>query len=110
MSSTTTPPSETINRSFIIALIVMGIVEVISTIALIVAMPMKYMMDMPVAVSITGALHGALCVILILMFIVGKRLVPLTTGMTLLGIVGAIIPFGPVFVDLKLARILKTAS
>ena len=110
MSSPTKPGSATINRSFIIALIVMGIVEVITIIALIIAMPLKYMMDMPVAVSITGALHGALCVILILMFIIAKRLVPLSTGMTILGIVGAIIPFGPVYVDLKLARILKADS
>jgi integral membrane protein len=111
MTMTENSPTTRINRSFLLALIIMGLVEGFSTLALFfVAMPMKYMMDMPMAVTVTGGLHGLFFVVLILMFIVGKTRVPLSTGMTILGIIGAIIPFGPFFVDLKLAQLLRESA
>ena len=97
------------DRSFVIALIIMGLLEGFSTLILFfVAMPMKYMLDMPLAVTITGAVHGVFFVVLVVMFLIGWGRVPLTGGMTILGIIGAIIPFGPFYVDLKLARLLDS--
>ena len=54
------------------------------------------------------AVHGVFFVVLVVMFLIGWGRVPLTGGMTILGIIGAIIPFGPFYVDLKLARLLDS--
>ena len=97
------------NRTFLLWLIIVGLVEGTSTLVLFfVAMPMKYVLDMPMAVTITGAVHGVFFVVLVVMFLIGWRRVPLTGGMTLLGIIGAIIPFGPFYVALRLARLLDS--
>jgi integral membrane protein len=85
-----------------------GIIEGISTLFLFfVAMPLKYMYDQPAAVSISGMIHGGLFIGLVLLFLIGKRIVPLTTKMVVGGIIGAILPFGPFVVDVKLYKLLK---
>lgn len=105
-----TPPSA-VNRTFLLWLIVAGLIEGTSTLVLFfVAMPMKYWMGMPEVVSIVGMVHGVLFVGLVLLFIVGKAIVPLSGGLTLLGILGAIVPFGPFLVDIKLVRLLNAAD
>ena len=71
-----------INRTFILILIWAGIVEGISTLGLFfVAMPMKYMYDQPMAVTIAGMVHGFLFLGLVTLFLVGKSQVPLSTKM-----------------------------
>jgi integral membrane protein len=98
-----------INRTFILILIWAGIVEGISTLGLFfVAMPMKYMYDQPMAVTIAGMVHGFLFLGLVTLFLVGKSQVPLSTKMVVGGIVGAILPFGPFVVDVKLYKLLKS--
>ena len=98
-----------INRTFILILIWAGIVEGISTLGLFfVAMPMKYMYDQPMAVTITGMVHGFLFLGLVTLFLVGKSQVPLSTKMVVGGIVGGILPFGPFVVDVKLYKLLKS--
>ena len=83
-----------------------SIVEGISTLVLFfIAMPLKYLADMPMAVTIVGSLHGVLFVGLVAMFLYARGVVPLTDRLTLAGIVGAIIPFGPFVVDRHLARL-----
>ena len=72
-----------------------------------VAMPMKYIYDMPLAVTIAGMVHGFLFLGLVTLFLIGKSQVPLTTKMVVGGIVGAILPFGPFVVDVKLYQMLK---
>ena len=97
-----------INRPFLLALIWLGIIEGISTLVLFfVAMPMKYIYDMPLAVTIAGMVHGFLFLGLVTLFLIGKSQVPLTTKMVVGGIVGAILPFGPFVVDVKLYQMLK---
>ena len=98
-----------INRVFLLLLIWFGIIEGISTLFLFfVAMPMKYMYDQPMAVTIAGMIHGVLFIGLVALFVIGKAQVPLSSRMLWGGIIGAILPFGPFVVDVKLYRLLKS--
>lgn len=96
------------NRTFLKWLIVMGLIEGLSTLVLFgVAMPMKYYYDMPEAVSIVGPIHGVLFVALVGMFLWGRTAIPLSNSLVGWGIVGSIVPFGPFIVDVPLYRMLK---
>ena len=97
------------NRTFLLVLIWAGIIEGISTLVLFfVAMPLKYIYDQPMAVTLAGMIHGFLFLGLIALFVIGKNIVPLSTKMVIGGIVGAILPFGPFVVDVKLYKLLKS--
>lgn len=98
-----------INRAFLLVLIWFGIIEGLSTLFLFfVAMPMKYYYDQPMAVTIAGMVHGFLFLGLVMLLLIGKSQVPLTTKMVVWGIMGAVLPFGPFIVDVKLYKILKS--
>lgn len=84
----------------------LGFVEGISTLVLFgIAMPLKYMADMPLAVRIAGSLHGALFVGLTFMLVMAITRVPLSRRMAVLGIVAAVIPFGPFVYDRWLVKL-----
>ena len=86
-----------------------GIIEGISTLALFfVAMPLKYIYDQPMAVTYVGMIHGFLFIGLIALFVIGKSIVPLSTKMVVGGIIGAVLPFGPFIVDVKLYKLLRS--
>jgi len=90
-------------------LIWMGIIEGTSTLLLfLVAMPLKYLADMPLAVTIVGSIHGALFVVYVLMLWVARTRVPISNALTFWGLVGAVVPFGPFLVDVPLVRMLRT--
>lgn len=92
------------------ALIVMGIVEGTSTILLFfVAMPLKYLADMPMAVTVVGSIHGLLFIVYVAMLLLAMRRVPLPRSLTVWGLIGAVVPFGPFLVDVPLVRMLRTA-
>ena len=77
--------------------------EGVSTLVLFgIAMPLKYWAEMPLAVTVAGALHGVLFVALVLMLALAVRKVPLSIGLAVIGMVAAIIPFGPFWFDRKL--------
>lgn len=69
-------------------------------------MPLKYSADMPMAVSIAGSIHGVLFIALVGLFVLGRSVVPLSNGLMWAGILGAIVPFGPFIVDVKLFKLL----
>ena len=71
------------------------------------AMPLKYWFDLPQHVTIAGSIHGFLFVGLVVMFLVGKRVVPLSGWMVFFGFIGAIVPFGPFIVDVKLYKLIE---
>ena len=99
-----------INQPFLQWLFVGGLIEGVSTLVLFfVAMPLKYYADLPIAVSIVGPIHGVLFVALVVLFILGRKSVPLPTWLVLAGIVAATVPFGPFIVDVKLGRMLREA-
>ncbi len=95
-----------IDRAFLKRLRVLSIVEGFSTLVLFfVAMPLKYLYGMPLAVTIVGSVHGGLFVALVVMFVLGWKRVPLSAGLTAAGIFGAIVPFGPFVVERRLKEI-----
>lgn len=97
-----------LNRPFLQWLFVGGLIEGVSTLVLFfVAMPLKYYADLPMAVSIVGMIHGVLFIALVALFMLGWKVVPLPRWLVAAGIVGAMVPFGPFIVDVKLARMLR---
>ena len=98
--------SATINVSFLKWLRRVGVCEGISTLGLFgVAMPLKYLGDMPLAVTIVGSVHGGLFVGLAVMFLMAIHRVPISSRLAMIGIVAAVIPFGPFVVDRRLGKI-----
>jgi len=88
---------------FLKALRILSVVEGVSTLVLFgIAMPLKYMADMPRAVSVAGSLHGFLFVCLVLMFGAAVSRISMPKGMAVLGIVAAVFPFGPFWFDSRL--------
>jgi integral membrane protein len=81
-------------------------VEGVSTLVLFfVAMPLKYLFELPLAVTIVGSLHGLLFVVLVGLFFVALEKVPLSIGLMCAGIFGAVVPFGPFVVDRWLRKL-----
>ena len=79
------------------------LLEGVSFILLVfIAMPLKYMMDIPQAVSVVGMAHGVLFIIFVLMLIVLclKYDWPLTITAVLF--IAALLPFAPFFADRKI--------
>jgi len=78
----------------------LGLVEGISMALLVgVAMPLKYLASMPMAVSVVGAIHGLLFTLycVSLAWTTARARWPLGRACLLLG--AAILPFGPFLVD-----------
>ena len=85
----------------------LSLAEGVSTLVLFgIAMPLKYLAGMPLAVSIVGSLHGLLFVGLVAMFLLAVRRVPIPPGLAFAGIIAAIVPGGPFVMD----RWLKAAD
>ena len=94
------------NRNFLRRLRTVGLIEGISTLVLFgIAMPMKYIGDMPMAVRIVGSIHGGLFVALVFMFVLGMKKIPLSPQLTAAGIAAAVVPFGPFVIDRWLERV-----
>lgn len=91
--------------TFVRALRHLTIIEGISTLVLFgIAMPLKYLAGMPLAVRVVGSLHGALFVALVLMLLLAVRKVPISLALAAAGIAAAIVPGGPFLLDRHLAR------
>jgi integral membrane protein len=96
----------TIDKVFLNRLRRLGICEAISTLVLLgIAVPLKYLGEMPLAVEIVGPIHGFLFVCLVGTFLVAVKKVPISSGLAFAGIVAAVFPFGPFLIDRKLAEI-----
>lgn len=67
-----------------------------------IAMPLKYLLDMPLPVTITGALHGGLFVLYILA--VGYMMIAFKWSFVkgLLAVIASVVPFGPFIFDKKM--------
>lgn len=95
-----------VNVPYLRRLRLLSIIEGCSTLILFfVAMPLKYLADMPLAVTIVGSLHGLLFLALVIAFVVARTAVPISVKLMLAGILGAIVPFGPFVVDHWLAKL-----
>ena len=96
---------QAVDRAFLKHVRRMGCVEGISTLVLFgIAMPLKYMANLPVAVRIAGSVHGLLFVCLVVMLLLAITRIPISKSMALAGIVAAVVPFGPFVFDRWLAQ------
>ena len=105
MSKSTSGETANINDAFLNTVRCVGFLEGVSTLILFgVAMPLKYMADMPLAVRIAGSIHGFLFVGLALLLMLGITRIPISKGLAFTGILAAMIPFGPFVYDRWLPR------
>lgn len=71
---------------------------------LFIAMPLKYVLDMPLAVKYVGWAHGVLFMLYIyVIFPTAKRL-DWNFAKTSLGLISAVLPFGPFIFDRNLKK------
>lgn len=69
-----------------------------------VAMPLKYLADMPIAVKVAGWIHGALFIGLCAQLWVTKRALGWSNRQAAVVVVAALLPFGPFVIDGRLRR------
>jgi integral membrane protein len=83
-----------------------GAAEGISYLLLLgVAMPLKYLADMPLAVRIIGSAHGGLFVSLVLVTAYAWGSKALTTKDSARVMLASLLPFGPFLIDRRLAKV-----
>ncbi len=89
-----------VDQRFLANLRRLGFAEGISTLVLLgIAMPLKYVANVPKAVSIVGSLHGFLFIGLCLMLMLAVRRIGISMIAAGLGMLAAVIPFGPFLYD-----------
>ena len=82
-----------------------GLLEGISYVVLLgIAVPLKYMAEMPMAVKITGPIHGGLWVLLMLLAAAAWGSKALSTKDCALVVLASLLPFGPFVIDRRLAK------
>lgn len=67
-----------------------------------IAMPLKYMADMPLAVRIVGSLHGFFFVALCLFLLIALQRKQLNFGWCVIVFLCALVPFAPFWLDHRL--------
>ncbi|TWI59697.1 DUF3817 domain-containing protein [Halalkalibacter nanhaiisediminis] len=75
-----------------------------------IAMPLKYMFDLPMYVTVTGMAHGVLFVLYIIAVIVMMIAFRWSWSKGLLAMVASVIPFGPFIFDAKLLKSDETSA
>lgn len=103
--------SQTTDLAFLRRLRLLGILEGTSTLVLFgVAMPLKYVWDLPLAVRIVGSLHGFLFIALALVSWMAIERVPIGRRLGIASALGAVVPFGPFVVERWLRRLARDAE
>ena len=86
-------------------------IEGVSTLVLFgVAMPLKYVAGMPMAVTVAGSIHGFLFLALVCAFAAGVKAIPISWRLALTGMLAAVVPFGPFLLDAKLEPLAREAK
>lgn len=84
---------------------VIGYMEGISFLLLLfIAMPLKYALNMPLAVTIVGALHGLLFVLYLVAVVIIMITLRWSIIKGLLAVIASVLPFGPFIFDAKLIK------
>ncbi len=82
-----------------------GKLEGVSFLVLLgIAMPLKYLAGMPLAVKLVGWAHGVLFVALVVVLLRAQRKAQLPLKQAALVFAAALLPFGPFLIDRRLAR------
>ncbi|MEY4629302.1 MAG: hypothetical protein RLZZ595_1628 [Bacteroidota bacterium] len=93
------------NTSTLSLLRKVGIAEGVSfLILLLIAMPLKYFMGMPMAVKITGSAHGALFVLYVGLAYYAKEVYQWPFKKFLMAFMAAWLPLGTFFFDARLKK------
>lgn len=69
-----------------------------------VAMPLKYLADIPLAVTWTGWIHGVLFISFLLALLLAWAGGSLSVGTSALALIASLLPFGPFLIDRKLSK------
>ena len=84
---------------------VIGILEGISFLVLLcIAMPMKYLMDIPQAVKMVGWAHGVLFMLYIPAVLLARRSMQWGFFQLLVALAASLVPLGTFFLDKQLKR------
>ena len=87
-------------QKFLKRLRLLAFTEGVSTLVLFgVAMPLKYLWDMPLAVRVVGLVHGALFSLLVFQLFRAVKRVPIERKVAGLCMIAAVFPFGPFVAD-----------
>lgn len=82
---------------------IIGIAEALSFLVLLgIAMPLKYLWGMPLAVRIVGSIHGGLFILYLLAAVRAARFAGWPFKRLLEAFFAALLPFGPFYFDRKL--------
>ena len=89
---------------------VLSLMEGLSYILLTVAMPLKYLFAIPIAVKITGMLHGILCLGLILAILKAQFQYKWKSSFSILIFLASLLPLGAFFMDHQLKALQQINS
>ena len=84
---------------------IVAILEGVSFLVLLgIAMPLKYIFDMPASTQIVGMAHGILFIAYVLMVVIIRKQLNWNLKTTALALTASVLPFGPFVVDRKLLK------
>ncbi|MBP1972199.1 integral membrane protein [Cohnella thailandensis] len=93
------------------AFTIVGRIEAWSFLILLgIAMPLKYGMDVPEAVTVVGALHGFLFALYLIVMVGAAIVHRWSIGRVLMAFVAAFLPFGPFIVDKRIRKSLAAEA
>ncbi len=75
-----------------------------------IAMPLKYLLDMPMYVTVTGMAHGVLFLAYIVAVIIMMIVFRWSLRKGLLAMIASVVPFGPFIFDAKLLKNQETTA
>jgi len=93
------------NKSLLQWLTRIGYAEGVSFLLLLgIAMPLKYIWDMPEAVRYTGMAHGFLFMAYVYWVVMCGRQLKWSVGTIAAGIISSVLPFGPFIFDKRISK------
>jgi len=82
---------------------IVAILEGVSFLVLLgIAMPLKYIFDLPASTEVVGMAHGILFIAYVLMVVIIRKQLNWNLKTTALALTASVLPFGPFVVDRKL--------
>ena len=84
---------------------IVAILEGISFLVLLgIAMPLKYIFDLPATTHVVGMAHGILFIVYVIMVVLIRKQLDWNLKTTALALTASVLPFGPFVVDRKLLK------
>ena len=84
---------------------IVAILEGVSFLVLLgIAMPLKYIFDLPATTQVVGMAHGILFIVYVIMVVLIRKQLDWNLKTTALALTASVLPFGPFVVDRKLLQ------